>query len=138
MLSWKRCCELWKMEEKLFLLEKLQTYFEVVFSSVYFKLATGKVIFLYMCQKKSDQKGHLQLIFQLERNKEGKVGLCSRPSGYYACQLVCKWFILKSKLYTQRNTRMQHLCPMECLQMEQCIKEASFLCSVWLHLCKYV
>lgn len=28
-------------------------------------------------KKKSDQKGHLQLIFQLERNKEWKVGLCS-------------------------------------------------------------
>lgn len=88
-----------------------------MFPSFYFKSAKGKVIFLYMCQKKSHQKGHLQLIFLLERNKERKVGLCSRPSGYYACQLVCKWFILKSRLYTERNTEMGYLCPVECLQM---------------------
>lgn len=73
---------MWKVEEKLFLFEKLQTYFEVVFSSVYFKLATGKVIFLYMCQKKSDQKGHLQLIFQLERNKEGSSTIIANPLGF--------------------------------------------------------
>ena len=52
---------------------KLEKYFEVLFSNVYFKLAKGKVIFLFICQKKSDQKGHLQLIFLLERSKEGEL-----------------------------------------------------------------
>lgn len=52
------------------MLGKLEKYFEVTFPSFYFKLAKEKVIFLCICQKISDQKGHLQLIFLLERNKE--------------------------------------------------------------------
>lgn len=108
----------WETEENLLGLRKLEKYFEAVFSNFYFKLAKGKVIFLCICQKKSDQKGHLQLIFLLERNEGRGVGLCSRPSGYYACQLVCKWFILKSRLYTWRNPGMGHQCPLECLQRE--------------------
>jgi hypothetical protein len=103
----------WETEENLLGLRKLEKYFEAVFSNFYFKLAKGKVIFLCICQKKSDQKGHLQLIFLLERNEGRGVGLCSRPSGYYACQLVCKWFILKSRLYTWRNPGMGHQCPLE-------------------------
>lgn len=77
----KYCRELWKVEEKLFLLDKLQQYFGVVFPSFYFNLAIGEVICWYMCQKKSDPKGRLQLIFQLERGKDWKVVLCSPPSG---------------------------------------------------------
>lgn len=80
--------ELEKAEEKLFLLENLHKYFELVFPSFYFKLAVRKVI-VYMSEK-SDQKGHLPLIFQLERNEEGKVDLCSHSSGCYAGQLVHK------------------------------------------------
>lgn len=67
-----------------------EKYFEVVFSSFYFKWAkeTQESYFLvYVSKKKSDQKGQLQLIFLLERNKGRRVGLCSRPSGYFACQL---------------------------------------------------
>lgn len=71
---WKDFCELEKAEEKLFFLQHLQKYFELVFPHFYFKLAKVKVIFLL---KKSVQKGRLPLIFQLEGNKEGKVGLCS-------------------------------------------------------------
>lgn len=36
-------CELWKVEEKLFLAEELQTYFEVVFPSFCVKIAIGKL-----------------------------------------------------------------------------------------------
>lgn len=79
--------ELWKAPQNMLELWKLEKHFEVVFSSFYFKRAKGKVIFLCMCQKKSDQKGHLQLIFLLERNKRRRAGLCSLPSQYYACQL---------------------------------------------------
>lgn len=58
LMSWKYlclqkdCCKLQKVEEKLFLLDKLQQCFGVVFPSFYFKLAIGEVIFWYMCQKK--------------------------------------------------------------------------------------
>lgn len=62
LMSWKYlclqkdCCKLQKVEEKLFLLDKLQQYFGVVFPSFYFKLAIGEVIFWYMCQKKKKMR----------------------------------------------------------------------------------
>lgn len=49
LMSWKYFClqkdcrELQKMEEKLFLLEKLQKYCEVLFPSFYFTLAKEKM-----------------------------------------------------------------------------------------------
>lgn len=56
------CCELWKVEEKLFLAEELQMYFEVVFPGFYVKIAIGK-LFSCICVKNTQKNQIRKAIF---------------------------------------------------------------------------
>lgn len=71
---WKDCCELEKAEEKLFLLENLQKYFEFVFPHLYFNLAIGKKIrFVYVSKKNQTRKAIFHWFFNLKGTGKGKL-----------------------------------------------------------------
>lgn len=102
--AWKIASVFWsRVSQCLFKVSNRESYF-LVYESKEKKIQIRKAIFNWFFNLKETRNG--KLVFAL-------------PSGYYACQLVCKWLILKSRIDTQRNTRMQHLCLWSvCLHME--------------------
>lgn len=93
---WKDCCELEKAEEKLFLLENLQKYFEFVFPHLYFKLAIGKKIRFVYVSKKIRPERPSSIDFSTWKG-QGRESWSLLSSIGVLCQSVCTQMIYSEK-----------------------------------------